>query len=192
MRVLAALAATTLLVLAGCHDKTKRKLTAPGGPITVKDELSDLSFTLTPERGGYAIATTDGTALGTVRIGETVVVRNAEGKAVAKVHQKPGGYELTDGDGIPAVAGRVTDHDHVRMVTPTGAELLVASGTTLKVRGEAVQATRQGGHIAVGRKGRRIVKVEGELDARAAAFLGVTELDVYRRIALLVWTDRWR
>jgi hypothetical protein len=108
------------------------------------------------------------------------------------VREKPGGYELSDGDGIPAVAGRITEGDHVRMVTPTGAELLVASGTTLKVRGEAVQATKQGDHIAVGRKGRRIVKVQGNLDPRAAAFLGVTELDVYRRIALLVWTDRWR
>jgi hypothetical protein len=188
----AALASLAVCVLPACQ-KHERKLHPPAGQLVVHDEMSDLTFTMKPEGNGYGLTAGDGTSLGTVKIGERVVVHDASGRAVARVAHKPGGYELTDGDGIAALMGRIAENDqHVRLLTPTGAEFAVASGTQLKVSGEVVQATRQGDHVAVGRGGRRVVKVEGVVEPRAAAYLGATELDVYRRIALLVWTDRWK
>lgn len=186
-----ALAVTTLS--AGCSEHRARKLQATAGPVVVHDELSDLSFTLKPTPAGYDLVAADGMKLGTVTLTGGVVVRGPTGRALARVQEKPGGYELADGDGIPAIVGRLSDDGgHSRLVTPTGAEFAVAKGKRLEISGEVIRATAQGKHIAVGRGGRRVVKVEGTIEPRAAAFLGATELDIYQRIALLVWTDRWR
>jgi len=151
------------------------------------------SFTLTPQSGGYVLEAADGTKLGGVNVAKGVIVTGPDGRALARMQEKPGGYELADGDGIATILGRLSeDKGHVRLVTPTGAEFAVATETRLEISGEVIRATRHGDYIAVGRGGRRVVKVEGPVEPHAAAFLGATELDIYQRIALLVWTDRWQ
>lgn len=182
----ALLALLVVVSTAACVKETviERK---PLSPLVVSDETSDLSFSLVPTEGGARVVDSDGASLGTLAVSASGLrLTDASGRLLAQVVHKADGYQLNDGDGVPVLRARGVGND-VKLMAAAGQELGVASLERVLVAGEIVSAVPTEGGLVVGRAGRRMMRVEGDVAPGAAAMLGLVELSSPQRIALLAW-----
>jgi hypothetical protein len=191
MRALVFTLACPLLVLAACSEKSEAPAAAaaitPTAPLEIAAETNAQSFRMEPKAGGYSLTSADGSALGAVLLkAEQVAVRDATGRVVVRIDQQKHGFQVKDGDGIVAFRGRSAEGQQ-KIVSATGDEFAVVQEGRIQVGGEVITAVPRDGHMVVGRSGRRMLSVKGEVVPHAAAFLGVTELSPHQRVGLLVF-----
>lgn len=182
-----ALLAVLVLASTGACEKEAAVDRKPLSPLVVSDETSDLSFSLVPTEGGAHVADSDGASLGTLAVSASGVrLTDASGRLLAEVVHKADGYQLNDGDGVLVLRARGVGND-VKLMAAAEKELGVASLERVLVSGEIVSAVPSEGGLVVGRAGRRMMRVEGDVAPGAAAMLGLVELSAPQRIALLAW-----
>jgi hypothetical protein len=157
---------------------------APGPRAALEIAMGADRFSLAPSSKGYALS--GGSLQGKVKIeSDRIKLMREDGTQLAKVKQKDSGFKLYDGSEAEVLKAK---HRGAGFKLSRGdAELGKLDATGGSAGGSTIAVKKDGERWVVTRDGTEVGSANGAVSGLAASFLGLTELSLEQRLAMLLY-----